>query len=186
MEKKSPKKLKRLITKRNINSHKGDYGKLLIIAGSKGMSGAAILAGRAALKAGAGLVTIACPVSERGIITAALPEAMILPLMEKAGAPSLKAVREILKWQKIKKYDAALIGPGLSLVREAPLFALEIIKKLKMPMIIDADGLNALSFSTAALKRLSASLVPYIMTPHLGEMRRLLKTESSNRKNLAF
>ena len=153
----------------------------MIIAGSKGMSGAAILAGRAALKAGAGLITIACPASERFIITAALPEAMTLPLSDKDGVFSLKAAGEILKWQKIKKYDVALIGPGLSVLKEAPLFAAEVIKKLQIPMIIDADALNAL-----ALKPLSASSLPRIMTPHLGEMKRLVKTGSSDRKSLAF
>jgi len=173
--------LKRLIIKRDKDSHKGDYGKVLIIAGSKGMTGAAILAGKSALKAGAGLVTIACPASERFIITAALPEAMTLPLSDKNGVVSLKAAKEILKWQKIKKYDMALIGPGLSLLKEAPLFAVEVIKKLQMPMIIDADALNALT-----LKPLSASSLPRIMTPHLGEMKRLLKTDSSDRKSLAL
>ncbi|MCK4936204.1 MAG: NAD(P)H-hydrate dehydratase [Elusimicrobiales bacterium] len=181
MKKIIPKKLKSLIPKRDKHSHKGDYGKVLIIAGSKGMSGAAILAGRAALKAGAGLITIACPASERFIITAALPEAMTLPLSDKDGVFSLKAAGEILKWQKIKKYDVALIGPGLSVLKEAPLFAAEVIKKLQIPMIIDADALNAL-----ALKPLSASSLPRIMTPHLGEMKRLVKTGSSDRKSLAF
>lgn len=181
MKKIIPKKLKSLIPKRDKHSHKGDYGKVLIIAGSKGMSGAAILAGRAALKAGAGLITIACPASERFIITAALPEAMTLPLSDKDGVASLKAAGEILKWQKIKKYDVALIGPGLSVLKEAPLFAAEVIKKLQIPMIIDADALNAL-----ALKPLSASSLPRIMTPHLGEMKRLVKTGSSDRKSLAF
>ncbi len=187
MKKIIPNNLKSLIIKRDKHSHKGDYGKVLIIAGSKGMSGAAILAGRAALKAGAGLVTIACPSSERGIITSALLEAMTLPLSDKGGIVSLKAVKEILKWQKIKKYDLALIGPGLSLLKEAPVFAVELIKKLQIPMIIDADALNALSLCrAAALSRLRASSVPYIMTPHLGEMKRLLKTNSSDREKLAF
>ena len=187
MKKIIPKKLKSLIPKRDKHSHKGDYGKVLIIAGSKGMSGAAILAGRAALKAGAGLVTIACPASERFIITAVLPEAMTLPLSDKEGVASLKAAGEILKWQKIKKYDVALIGPGLSVLKEAPLFAAEVIKKLQIPMIIDADALNALSSCrSAALPRCRASSVPYIMTPHLGEMKRLLKTDSFDRKSLAL
>ncbi len=187
MEKITLQKLRGLIVKRDKNSHKGDYGKVLIIAGSKGMSGAAILAGKAALKAGAGLVTVACPASERAVITAALPEAMTLPLSDKAGAPSLKAAGEISKWQKIKKYDLALIGPGLSLLKEAPLFAIEVIRKLKIPMIIDADALNALALHrAAALPRLRASVFPRIMTPHLGEIKRLLKTDSSDRKNLAL
>lgn len=185
MEKIIPQKLKGLIVKRNKDSHKGDYGKVLIIAGSKGMSGAAILAGRAALKAGAGLVTIACPKSERVVITSALPEAMTLPLSEQDGTPSLKAAQEILKWQKIKKYDVALIGPGLSVLKEAPLFILEVIKKLQVPMIIDADALNALS-KKSSFEKILSSKIPYIMTPHLGEMKRLLKIESSNGKNLAL
>ncbi|MCK5358367.1 MAG: hypothetical protein KAJ48_08225, partial [Elusimicrobiales bacterium] len=74
-----------------------------------------------------------------------------------------------------------LIGPGLSVLKEAPLFAAEVIKKLQIPMIIDADALNAL-----ALKPLSASSLPRIMTPHLGEMKRLVKTGSSDRKSLAL
>lgn len=185
MEKIIPRKLKSLMVKRKKDSHKGDYGKVLIIAGSKGMSGAAILAGRAALKAGAGLLTIACPKSERVIITAALPEAMTLPLSDKNGVVSLKAAGEILRWQKVKKYDVALIGPGLSVLGEAPLFIIEVVKKMKLPMIIDADGLNALSKKTFFEKVLTAK-GSYIMTPHLGEIRRLLKTNSSDRKKLAL
>jgi ADP-dependent NAD(P)H-hydrate dehydratase / NAD(P)H-hydrate epimerase len=185
MEKIIPQKLKSLIVKRAKDSHKGDYGKVLVIAGSKGMTGAAILAGRAVLKAGAGLVTIACPASERFIITAALPEAMTFPLSEKDGLPLFKSAGEILKWQKIKKYDVALIGPGLSTLKGTPRFIIEVIKKLQIPMLIDADALNALSKKTSFEKILS-SKVPYIMTPHLGEIKRILKTNSSDRKNLAL
>lgn len=159
---------------REKNTHKGDYGKVLIIAGSRGMTGAAALSARAALKAGAGLVTVACPDSEQPVIACAVPEAMTLPLPSEDGAVSLEAAGKVLAFQKDKKYDVCLIGPGLSLKGEAPDFVRAVLKQLDIPAVVDADALNALSRGGVpeALKPGPAR----IFTPHAGEAARFFTT----------
>ncbi|HBB65719.1 MAG: NAD(P)H-hydrate dehydratase [Elusimicrobia bacterium GWA2_56_46] len=166
--------LRPFLPERNRDSHKGDYGKVLIVAGSRGMTGAAILSARAALKAGAGLVTVACPDSEQPVLACALAEAMTLPLPSKDGAAALKAAGKILAFQREKKYDVCLLGPGLSLKGSAPEFVRTLLKKLEMPAVVDADALNALppgggpSFLKSGPVR--------IFTPHEGEALRLLRS----------
>lgn len=180
----SVKYLRPLVPARGKSSHKGDHGKALIIAGSRGMTGAAVLAARAALKAGAGLVTVAVPDSEQPVVARAVPEAMTLPLPSKDGAAALKAVREILAFQAEKKYDVCLIGPGLSLKGEAPGFITAVLKKADIPAVVDADALNALARALrgqyAACCPLSGagflkSGPPRIFTPHAGEAARFLR-----------
>ena len=173
--------LRPLVPAREKDSHKGDHGKALIIAGSRGMTGAAVLAARAALKAGAGLVTVAVPDSEQPVVARSVPEAMTLPLPSKDGAAALKAVREILAFQAEKKYDVCLIGPGLSLKGEAPGFIAALLKKINMPAVVDADALNALAGQYAACCPLSRGLgflkggPSRIFTPHAGEAARFLR-----------
>jgi NAD(P)H-hydrate epimerase len=164
------------------NTHKGDYGRALIIAGSRGMTGAAVLAARAALKAGAGLVTVACPDSEQPVIACAVPEAMTLPLPSEDGAASLKAADRILAFQKDKKYDVCLIGPGLSLKGETPDFIRVVLKNIGIPVVVDADALNALSRGSAfeAIKARQAG----IFTPHAGEALRFFKTPAPEGREL--
>lgn len=168
--------LRPFLPPRGKNSHKGDYGKVLIIAGSRGMTGAAALAARAALKAGAGLVTVACPDSEQPVVACAVPEAMTLPLPSEDGAVSLKAAGRLLAFQRDKKYDVCLIGPGLSLKGEAPDFVRAVLKNTDLPAVVDADALNALSRGGApgALKPGPAR----IFTPHAGEAARFLRPGS--------
>lgn len=165
--------LKPFLLTRNKNSHKGDYGKVLVVAGSRGMTGAAVLAARAALKAGAGLVTAACPDSERPLLARALPEAMTLALPSRNGAVSVHAAGMVLAFQKEKKYDVCLIGPGLSLKGEAPEFIRTLLKKIDMPAVVDADALSALA-AGGGLEFLKAGLVR-IFTPHAGEAARFFK-----------
>ena len=158
------------------NSHKGDYGKVLIIAGSRGMTGAAALTARASLKAGAGLVTVACPDSEQSVIACVVPEAMTLPLPSADGAVSLKAAGKVLAFKKDKKYDICLIGPGLSLKGETPDFVRAVLKNIGIPAVVDADALNALSRG-GAREVLKAGPVR-IFTPHAGEASRFFKAEA--------
>ena len=165
--------LRPFLLTRKKNSHKGDYGRALIIAGSRGMTGAAVLAARAALKAGAGLVTVACPDSEQPVIAGAVPEAMTLPLPSVDGVVSLKAAGKILAFQKDKKYDICLIGPGLSIKGEAPDFVRAILKDLNIPAVVDADALNALSRRGAGAMEQGTVR---IFTPHAGEASRFFKT----------
>ncbi|MFA6433506.1 MAG: NAD(P)H-hydrate dehydratase [Elusimicrobiales bacterium] len=166
--------LKPLLLPREKNTQKGDYGRVLVIAGSRGMAGAAVLSARAALKAGAGLVTVACPGSEQPVIACAVPEAMTLPLPSREGTASLGAAGEILAFLKDKKYDLCLIGPGLSLKGETPAFILAVLKSIDTPAVVDADALNALSRGNAgqALKPGPAR----IFTPHAAEASRFFKT----------
>jgi len=164
--------LRPLLPARAKDGHKGDFGKALVIAGSKGMTGAAILAARAALKAGAGLVTVACPDSEQPIIARALPEVMTLPLPSVEGAVSLKAAGTIAEFQKDKKYDVCLIGPGLSLKGETPGFVRNLLKKTSMPAVVDADALNALAGGGGP--GFLRGGTPRIFTPHSGEAERFL------------
>lgn len=171
--------LRPLLPARVSNSHKGDYGRVLVISGSRGMTGAAMLASRTALKSGAGLVTVACPDSEQPIIACALPEVMTLPLPSGDGSAALKAADTILAFQKEKKYDVCLIGPGLSLSGETPEFVRAVLKGLAMPAVVDADALNALSQSGGVLS-LKAGPVR-IFTPHEGEAGRFLKTKARAR-----
>ena len=146
------------------------------------MTGAAILAARAALKAGAGLVTVACPDSEQPVIACAVPEAMTLPLSSKDGAASLKSACTVLAFQKNKKYDVCLIGPGLSLKGETPDFIRAVLKNIGAPAVVDADALNALSRGGA-----SEALKPgpaRIFTPHAGEAARFFTTAAPKKTEL--
>lgn len=171
--------LRPLITKRKKKSHKGDYGKILIVAGSKGMTGAAVLAARAALKAGAGLVTVACPDCEQPVIAAGVPEAMTLPLPSRNGGFALKAAGKLAVFQEEKNYDLILIGPGLSVKDEVPGFVIAVLKKLRLPAVVDADALNALAL--AGNPGFLKTGAPRIFTPHAGEARRLLNGKKTER-----
>ena len=165
--------LRPFLRPRAKNSNKGDYGKVLIIAGSRGMTGAAVLAARASLKAGAGLVTVACPDPEQPVVACAVPEAMTLPLPSEDGAVSLKAAGKVLAFQKDKKYDICLIGPGLSLKGETPDLVRAVLKNIGIPAIVDADALNALSRGGAGEVLKSGPV--RIFTPHEGEAARFFK-----------
>lgn len=180
----TPSFIKRLLPPREKNTRKGDYGRLLIVAGSKGMTGAAAIAAKAALRAGAGLVTLACPDSEQPMLAAGLSEAITFPASSRDGAFSLKAAAEILDWQKEKKYDLLLIGPGLSLKGQVPAFVIKLIQKSEMPAVIDADALNALALA-GALGLLKKGR-PKIITPHEGEAARLLGGAVKSRPEAAL
>jgi len=170
--------LRPLLQPRAKNSHKGDYGKVLVIAGSRGMTGAAILAARAALKSGAGLVTVSCPDSEQTVIACAVPEAMTLPLPSEEGAVSLKAAGMIRAFQKDKKYDVCLIGPGLSLKGETQAFVRAVLKNIDIPAVVDADALTALS--SVGVREVLKAGPARIFTPHAGEAGRFFKTGASD------
>ena len=160
-------------SRRSPHANKGDVGKVLVIAGSRGKTGAACLVGEAALRAGCGLVTIATPESSQPVVaSSALPECMTEPLAETAsGSVSREAadrVRELAA-----ERDVIAIGPGLGSA-EASTRALvrAVVEKRERPTVADADALNALAPLDASL-RASANL-PLILTPHPGEMSRLV------------
>lgn len=173
--------LRPLLPPRRKNSHKGDYGRLLIVAGSRGMTGAAVLAARAALKAGAGLVTVACPETERRLVAAALPEAMTFGAPCRDGAFSLKAASAIAAFAAGKKFDLLLAGPGLSTAGETAAFTIKLLKLLELPAVLDADALNAVALAGAFPR----AEKPRLITPHPGEAARLLGSRIKDRSAAA-
>ncbi len=157
------------IRPRGPQGHKGTYGHVMIIAGSKGKSGAAALCARGALRSGAGLVTVACPKDLIPEVTQLAPEAMTLPLpQDQAGVVTPNALDEIAShWNRMK---ALAIGPGLGLTKGAARVVKEVIKEAPLPVVADADALTCLGRDHAPLIESKAMRV---LTPHPGEMSRL-------------
>ncbi|HVP90361.1 MAG TPA: NAD(P)H-hydrate dehydratase [Terriglobales bacterium] len=155
--------------KRKKDTHKGNYGHLLVVAGSLGKAGAAALAGRAALKTGAGLVTVATAAGALPGIARSMMELMTEPLAETlegtVAAEALPRAVELLEGK-----DGVLLGPGLSTRPSTAEFVLSLLPKIKVPLVIDADGLNILSVDLRRLRGLGA---PAVLTPHPGEFARL-------------
>lgn len=156
------------LPKRSNNSQKSDYGKVLIIAGSRGMTGAAYLASEAALKSGAGLITLACPESINAVLENKTTEVMTLPLSDNNGYFSSSAYSEIIN--KIDSFDAVLIGPGLGRTDDVQEFVKTVIKNCDVPVIVDADALYAVAQEKDILRDCTCDL---IFTPHAMEMSRL-------------
>lgn len=160
---------------RNVDGHKGDFGRVLAIAGSRGMTGAAFLAGHAAMRSGAGLVTIGCPASQQPIMAAKCDVEMTLSLPETGdGALSAKAHDGILA--AAKNADAVLIGPGMARHDDTARLTLGLIEALDLPLVLDADALYHVKDSLASLKKRTA---PTVLTPHMGEAARLVDTSGS-------
>lgn len=158
--------------KRNTLSHKNDFGHVLCICGSRNMPGAAVLSVTGAVRAGAGLVTAAFPSGAYNAIAPHLTEPLLLPLGdEKRERVSIDDFDEIS--EAMKKATAVLIGCGLGRSEKSDALVYEVIKNASCPVIIDADGINAVSDNINILKEAAA---PVILTPHPGEMSRLLKT----------
>ena len=178
------KEMKSLLPMRNTHCHKGDFGRVLVIAGSEGMVGAAVLSAYSALRSGCGLVTLATCDSERAVAASFHPEIMTAGLLSENGQLCRKALPQILKLSKTA--DAVVFGPGLGQNGDIGYILEELLISYKGKMVIDADGLNALSHNPDILLKRSCDLV---LTPHPGEMSRLTKlgTEEiqKNRKKIA-
>lgn len=147
---------------RTADSHKGTYGHGFLMAGSKGMMGAAVISSRACLRSGIGLLTIMVPASERNILQQSIPEAML----------SFK----IPTTKELKKYSAVAIGPGIGTEKQAAIKLQEIINGAPQSLILDADALNILSKNNTFLSRLPAHT---ILTPHVKEFDRIFGTHPS-------
>ncbi len=157
---------------RRPDSHKGDYGHLLVIAGSVGKTGAAAMACEAALRMGAGLVTLAIPRSLNWIMEVKLTEAMTEPLPETPKQTlSLRAFNGIVRLCENKK--TVVLGPGIGTYKETQSLVLKLIKTLDLPVVLDADGLAPLAGQS---KTLLSARGPLILTPHPGEMARLIRS----------
>jgi len=158
------------LPKRKPDGHKGDFGYLLIIAGSTGLTGAAELTANSAMRSGCGMVRVACPSSVQPILATKLTEIMTHPLPDvaKKGALALRGLGEIR--QLALDYDALALGPGIGRHHET----IELVKRFvtdnEKPIVIDADGLYALGSNTKVLKDSKAQMV---LTPHAGEFKRL-------------
>jgi hydroxyethylthiazole kinase-like uncharacterized protein yjeF len=157
------------LPRRRPEAHKGDCGRVLVVAGSRGMAGAAALASRAALRTGAGLVFLATPESVASQVSAGNTEVIVIPLPETSqGAIHRSAVDRIL--DKAARCDALVVGPGLTASQDSSIIVEALSSKCRVPMVLDADALNVLA-GRPEIRRQSAA--PVILTPHPGEMSRL-------------
>lgn len=160
------KTVQNIIGRRNKEIHKGDCGRIMIAAGSEGMAGAAILAARSALRAGSGLVRTAIP-------------KCLFPIVQ-VGVPEATCIERRLPIQNLADFDAVCAGPGLGEGKESIDFVKELLISYEKTLIVDADGLNIIAHcGLFDLLRRRADLYPEqtILTPHMGEARRLLETE---------
>lgn len=158
---------------RKLDSHKGDFGRLLCVNGSVGMTGACILSARAALKCGVSLVDIAVPEKIYNVVACNLFEP-IFTILEKnsLGVTSDESMQELIK--RLNLSTTCLVGCGLSVTEDTNKIFNSIIDNVKVPLVIDADGINILSSNINMLKKINKGNV--IITPHPGEMARLLRT----------
>ncbi len=164
-----------LLAPRMRDAHKGSFGHVLIVAGSLGKAGASIMSARAALRTGAGLVTVAAPTGIVPVIQQSIAEAMCIPAAESIdGTLGIGAEHELL--QAASRMDACAIGPGLTTHAETVLAVRNLVPGLTVPVVIDADGLNALAGAVDLLKKAKA---PVIVTPHPGEMARLINSSTA-------
>lgn len=172
--------------KRAVDSHKGDFGHVLVIAGSAGYTGAAYLTSQAAALSGAGLVTLAVGRSIYDVMAVKLTEVMVKPFFEtKDLSLSLLAERELLSFSQ--NLSAVAMGPGISQNKETQHLVRNLITKLNKPIILDADGITAVAGHAEIFKDLKA---PIVMTPHPGEMAKLTGKDiaeiQNNRKDVAL
>ncbi len=167
----TPELVESLLPERKPDGHKGTFGKLFMVAGSMGLTGAACLASLASARAGLGLVTLGCPRSLNPILETKLTEVMTYPLPEVGdkGVLSKRALGEIKKEIAIR--DAVIIGPGIGRHHETFELVHRLVGSLEKPAIIDADGLNAFEKDRTELEGEHPTLV---LTPHPGEFRRLI------------
>jgi len=158
---------------RRVDSHKGNYGHVLLIAGSLGKSGAAILAGRGALRSGAGLVTVASPDAVLPIIAASQAELMTEPLVSTKSGTIAAANGKPSRLHALTQGKTLLaMGPGVGTHWETQKFITSLVRQTELPVILDADGLNA--FAGRARDLAKRSTKHLALTPHPGEMARLL------------
>ena len=164
----TPSLIETIIKKRKKDIHKGDCGRLFIVAGSVGLTGAAIMCSKSALKSGAGLISLGCPKTLNSIFEIATPEVMTIPLCDKDGILTDKDIHLIT--EKANSSDCVLIGPGLSANDDTCNIVYELIRNCDKPLIIDADGINAISKNIDILMDIKSDI---IITPHIGEFARL-------------
>jgi hydroxyethylthiazole kinase-like uncharacterized protein yjeF len=171
-----PAELRGLLAPRDPRAHKGTAGRVLVVGGAMGMTGAIVLAARSASRAGAGYVRVALPGSLADVVASQLVEQMPIACGEGAQRSlSVSALPQVLA--EAARADAVAVGPGLSRHPDAAALAAELLAKLECPVVLDADGLSAFAPPDRDLgAALAAAPAPRILTPHLGEMARLTGT----------
>lgn len=172
----SHKDILRVLPDRRPESHKGDYGRVLLLCGSVGYTGAAALAALGALRSGSGLVYLGVPQSIYAIEAVKLNEAIVFPLPDKDGKLSEKALPVIS--EKLTAMDAVLIGPGLGNTEEVFSVVRFVLENFTGPVVVDADGINVLALHKDILRGRTAST---IVTPHPGEFARLDGVKTGDR-----
>ena len=157
-----------ILPDRATTAHKGDFGKVLLLCGSRGYTGAAYLAAMGALRCGSGLVFLGVPESIYAIEAVKLNEAIVFPLPDVDGKLSAAAIPEIL--ERLPKLDAVLIGPGLGQSEGVFTAVKTVLEKAGCPVVLDADGINVMAAHKDILR---GRTNPTILTPHAGEFARL-------------
>jgi ADP-dependent NAD(P)H-hydrate dehydratase / NAD(P)H-hydrate epimerase len=160
---------------RASDTHKGTYGHVLIVAGGLGKTGSGALASMAALRTGAGLVSYALPHSLNAAMEAKLTEAMTIPLPEsEPGLLGEEASKRIVEWLEGK--SALILGPGLGTHPQTVRCVHEVLRQVRLPTVLDADGLNALAIDPESIGNIQA---PLVLTPHPGELARIRRTTTA-------
>jgi ADP-dependent NAD(P)H-hydrate dehydratase len=161
------------LTPRPLDSNKGSYGRVLVVAGSRGMSGAAVLCASAALRGGAGLVRLAVPEGILPIVAAANPCYTTAPLPQDAhGRLSSAALNDLI--DLVRRNSVAAIGPGLGQSNDLGDMLATLLEQTTTPLVLDADALNVLVGRLGALRKHQG---PIVLTPHPGEFARLLSCD---------
>ena len=165
---------------RDENAHKGDFGRVLLLCGSVGFTGAAALAARGALRCGAGLVYLGVPESIYAIEAVKLDEPVVFPLPQEGGKLSMEAIAPILS--RLSAMDAVLVGPGLGQSQGVFQVVKAVLEQFAGPVVLDADGINVMAAHKDILRGRTA---PLILTPHPGEFARLGGTAQGDRVSQA-
>jgi ADP-dependent NAD(P)H-hydrate dehydratase / NAD(P)H-hydrate epimerase len=160
--------MRELVTPRSADSHKGDYGRVLLVSGSVGKTGAAHLAALGALRSGAGLVTVATPTSCQPVLAAMAPEYMTEALLDGPEGLDIDEAERVVDMAR----DVIAIGPGLGQAQATREFVRQVVDRATMPLVVDADGLNAFAGDPDRLTGREGRDI--IITPHPGEMARLV------------
>ena len=169
-----------LLPDRNADAHKGNFGKLLLLCGSEGYTGAAALSAMGALRCGAGLVYLGVPRSIYAIEAVKLTEPIVFPLPDRDGMLSTQALPKILAM--LGSMDAVLIGPGLGQSEATRAVIRTVLEEAKCPVVLDADGINGICRHMDILRERH---YPTVLTPHAGEFSRLGGSTAGDRVAVA-
>jgi hydroxyethylthiazole kinase-like uncharacterized protein yjeF len=162
------------LPRRSTGVHKGECGRVLIVAGSPGLTGAAVLSARSAMRAGTGVVTLGVPASLNPIFEVKLTEVMTLPLSDEGDGHLAEGALEMVI-DVLSGYDVLALGPGLGTAPSTRKVVAGILRKVEKPVILDADGINCIASDTACLAERDN---PTVITPHPGELGRLLDRQA--------